>query len=224
MREFYEAHREECVEANGLRTVSGYTNNVMFGEVETLLAAHPSIRKVINYGTLCGIREYELAARHPGVIWAGYDISELATQWNREAYQRDNLVFDSDLERMLKELETADGEALLVHCRTTDIMLPEAVKRVYRLCRARGVTRVMTAEYFSRCIPTLAYPDFERNPVDTVHWDGILVIHNYRKILPETGYRVVRAEFCPVPLLVSATGEGLLNEQMIELVYGEAEG
>ncbi len=223
VREFYDAHRGDCVAANGCRTVSGYTNNVMFDEVEKLLAAHPSIRKVINYGTLCGVREDELAARYPDVIWAGYDVSELATQWNREAYRRDNLVFDSDLERLLRELTKSEGEALLVHCRTTDIMLPEAVKRVYHLCREHGVTRVMTAEYFSRSMPTLDYPDFEKTPVDTVHWDGILVIHNYRKILPETGYAVTHAEFRPVPLLVSATGEGLLNEQMIELVHGEVE-
>lgn len=219
VRGFYDAHREECVEANGYRTVSGYTNNVMFGEVEKALAAHPSIRKVINYGTLCGIREYEISARYPGVVWAGYDISDLATEWNRQAYRRDNLVFDSDLERLLADLEARPGETLLVHCRTTDIMLPEAVKRVYRAARAHGVTRIMTAEYFTRSMRSLEYPDFEANPVDTVHWDGILMVHNYRKIMPETGYRVERSEFRPLPLLVSATGEGMLFDQLIELVH-----
>jgi hypothetical protein len=223
VRTFYHAHREECVEKNTYLMVSAYTNHVMFGEVEALLAKHPDIRKVINYGTLCGIREYELAERHPDVVWAGYDVSDLATQWNREAYRRDNLIFEADFEALLAKLEDVAGGALLVHCRTLDIMLPEAVKRVYRACRAHGVDRIMTAEYFSRCLPTLRYPDFELTPVDTVHWDGILVIHNYAKIFPEVGYRIAASGFRPVPLLISANGEGMVTEQMIQLVWAEAD-
>jgi hypothetical protein len=221
VKDFYEAHRVECVEANKYRTVSGHTNHVMFAEVEKLLAANPNLRKVINYGTLCGIREYELSERYPDIVWAGYDISELATEWNRDAYARNNLLFDSDFEAMLAKLEKLPGDALLVHCRTMDIMLPEAVRRVYRACRESGVQKIMTAEYFSRSLPTLLYPDFAADPVDTVHWDGILVMHNYAKLFPETGYRIAGTEFRPVPILISASGEGLLREQMIELVHAE---
>lgn len=221
VKKFYAAHRQECTEENAYRTVSGHTNHVMFGEVEKLLAANPNLRKVINYGTLCGVREFELSERYPDVVWAGYDISELATEWNREAYQRDNLLFESDFGSLLTELSGLPGDALLVHCRTLDIMLPEAVKHVYRACQEAGVKRIMTAEYFCRSMPTLLYPDFEANPVETVHWDGILVMHNYARLFPEIGYEITHTEFRPVPLLASASGEGMMLEQMIEIVHAE---
>ncbi|MCG8512372.1 MAG: hypothetical protein MI741_24400, partial [Rhodospirillales bacterium] len=59
---------------------------------------------------------------------------------------------------------------------------------------------------------------------DTVHWDGILVMHNYARLFPETGYRVADTGFRPVPILISSSGEGLLREQMIEIVYAEVDG
>ncbi len=218
---FYQDHRDECVERNAFRTISGFTNHEMFGRIEGLLTADPEITKVINYGTLCGIREYEIAARYPLVTWAGFDISELATKWNRECFERENVIFDCDLDRLFGRLALRPGKTLLVHCRTADVMLPEAVKTVYRTCHARGVEQILAAEYFSRCIDTLRFPDFEADPVDTVHWDGILMVHNYEKIFPETGYRIVEDSYRPVPILLSASGEGQSDAQMIRFVLAK---
>ena len=217
----YQSHRDECVEPNAFRTISGFTNHEMFGRIEGLLTADPDITKVINYGTLCGVREYEIAARYPLVTWAGFDISELATKWNRACYERDNVIFDCDLDRLLGRLSSRPGKTLLVHCRTADVMLPEAVKAVYRTCHAHGVEQILSAEYFSRCIDTLRFPDFEAAPVDTVHWDGILMVHNYEKILPETGYRIAEDAYRPVPILISASGEGQSDAQMIRFVLAD---
>ncbi len=212
-------HLEKSVEKNTYRTVAAYTNTVMFNRVEELLLEHSAIGKVINYGTLCGIREFELASRRPGTLFAGYDISSEATEMNREKFQLDNLMFASNLDDLLGGLESKPGEAVLAHCRTADIMFPEAVKKVYRCCHSHGVKYILAAEYFSICISTLDYPDFEANPVDTVHWDGILMIHDYGKIFAETGYRVTSSEYRPVPLLVDDHGGQAML--LIWLVVGE---
>jgi len=80
---------------------------------------------------------------------------------------------------------------------------------------------VLAAEYFSLSFATLNYPDFKSNPVDTAHWDGILMIHNYEKIFPETGYRILESKFLPLPLYVSATGEGRHSAALIQVVLAE---
>jgi len=76
-----------------------------------------------------------------------------------------------------------------------------------------------TGLYFSVCVPTLDYPDFAANPVDTAHWNGVLMIHNYDRILPDCGYRVVSSEYRPVPLMVH--DHGLQEALLIRLVLAE---
>jgi len=214
-------HFHECREADGFRTVAAYTNTVMFERVEDLFGEDPDLKKVVNYGTLCGVREHAMAGRHPERVFAGYDISEVATALNRDRFRGANLMFESDLEVLLQRLGAMAGACLLVHCRTADIMLPEAVKRVYRSCHAHGVRWILSAEYVGQQIGTMNYPNFRAQPVDTVHWEGILMIHNYDKIFPEVGYRVVDSRHRPVPLLVSGSGEGLQPAQVIRLVLAE---
>lgn len=214
-------HRQACRAENTFRTISGYTNTVMFERVEALLAQNPEIQKVVNYGTLCGEREAELAEHYPDRTFAGYDISPDATHLNQETYQRGNLLFGSDLNRLLEQLSTVSGETLVVHCRTTDVMFPEAVRNVYRACWSHGVGYVLAAEYFSYSFLTLDYPDFATENLDTVQMGGIVVMHNYDKIFPETGYAVVANEYTPMPLLVSGTGEGTFGDQMIQFVLAQ---
>ena len=219
--EYYAGHRQECVPENVYRTMAGWTNHVMFGAVERFLAAEMGITKVINFGTLCGVLEHRLSKRYPGVHWVGYDYSSLATEMNRVEFRRENLVFHHDFDAMFAELDSIPGETLLVHCRTTDVMLPAAVKSLYRRCHAAGVRFLFSAEYFSRSLVTLRFPDFDADPVESVHWDGILMVHNYERLFAETGYRRVSSAMRPVPLLVSTSGEGMTLDQMIETVLGE---
>jgi len=215
----WRTHREDCAEEKALRSVNAWTNTVMFERIEALIAAEPDLRKVVNFGTLCGIREAALAGRHPETTWAGYDIAETATELNRANFQAPNLMFSSDLNALLGALAERPGTTLLAHCRTADVMLPEALKTVYRCCHDHGVEKILAAEYFSICVPTLDYPNFAANPVDTVHWDGVLMIHNYDSILPDCGYRVVSSEYRPVPLMVY--DHGLQEALLIRLVLAE---
>ena len=219
--DYYADHRQSCAPENAFRTLAGWTNHVMFGAVESFLATDMGITTVINFGSLCGILEHGLSARYPDVRWVGYDYSPDATAMNRAAYQSSNLVFHDGLDTMFAELAERPGETLLVHCRSADVMFPAAVKRLYRRCHAAGVRYVFSAEYFSRCVSTMAFPDFDADPVDSVHWDGVLMIHNYERLFAACGYRRVSSAFRPVPLLVSGTGEGMPLDQMIETVLGE---
>ena len=211
-------HRHACVPENRGRTLSAHTNARMFAEVEDLLAGAGDIGRVVNYGTLCGVLEDAMAARHPGIEWIGYDVSIRATERNRDAFTRPNLRFEHDLGRALAG---GRGETLLTHCRTADVMLPGAVRALYRAAFEAGVRHVLAAEYYCLCVPGMAFPDFVNQPVDTVHWDGILMVHNYPKLLAESGYCIVRSAFLPVPLLASGDGEGFGDDQMIRLVLGE---
>jgi len=224
VEEFWNVHRLDCVSDKAYSNISAYTNQQMFTRVEGLLEQRPEIRKVINYGTLAGVLEDRLAAVHPDRVWAGYDISDLATEWNREGYNRPNLMFSSDLEGLLRELGDIPGETIMVHCRTMDVMLPAAVRRVYRACHAHGVDLILSAEYFSFSLPTLQFPDFENDPTPSHIMDGIVMTHNYARIMPETGYRIVSSQYGPVPLMISANGEGMFGEQMIHYVLAERIG
>ncbi|MEO5336996.1 MAG: hypothetical protein H7841_08890 [Magnetospirillum sp. WYHS-4] len=221
LRRYWDAHREEAGEENGLRTVSAFTNDFMFGRIDALLAAHPEVAKVVNYGTLCGAREAAFARRHPARLIAGYDISEEATALNRQVFTAPNLAFESDLGHLAARLGERPGDSLLAHCRTLDIMFPAAVRDLYAWCRGAGVRFVLSAEYFAARIATFDYPDFAADPVDTVQWEGIVMIHDIPRLLAESGYRVRETSFHPLPLLVSASGEGLQPAQLIQYVLAE---
>ncbi len=214
-------HRDSCVAENEYQSVSAYTNKVMYDYIERLMAQDDRLSKIINYGVSCGILEFAMAGRHPDLCFACFDISDTATELNKKNYAKDNLVFDSDLNPLLDSVQKREGKSLLTHCRTMDIMFPEAVKNVYRACHDHGIDLILSAEYFSMSFDTLNYPDFGENPVDTAHWDGILVIHNPDKIFTETGYRIIDGEFVPLPLFVSVTGEGLHDSMLIRLVLAE---
>lgn len=217
---FWRDHDKNCGRENTYRTVSAYTNTVMFDALEALLAERPGITKIVNYGTLSGVREYELAGRLAHTFW-GYDVSEEATGLNRKRFVRDNLFFSSDFEPLLADINGLPGGSLMTHCRTMDIMFPEAVRNVYRRCHARNLDFILAAEYLGASILTLDYPDFTKESVDTVIWEGIVMVHDIPKILEEEGYRVISTEYRPIPLLVSAGGEGLQPCQLIQLVLAE---
>jgi len=218
--DLWRRHAETCGADHTYRTISAYTNSVMFGCVEALFTERPGLTKVVNYGTLAGVWEDDLAKRHPEKQVRGYDISEVATALNREAFRRDNLAFGSDLEAMLKDLSEMPGDALFIHCRTADVMLPAAVKAVYECCRAHGVANILSAEYSGICLDN-DFPDFAAAGTESVHWSGILMIHDYDRIFAHVGYRVVSSEHRPLPLLASGGGEGLQSGQMIRLVLAE---
>ncbi|MCB2101818.1 MAG: hypothetical protein KDE22_13155 [Rhodobacterales bacterium] len=193
-------HDRDCGRDNTFRTVAAYTNTVMFDAIAGHLKADPGITAVINFGTGCGRREWEIAPTFPQVTWIGYDFSPLATDMNRQAFQRPNLRFDDDLDEALAAATATGGRVLLAHCRTADVMLPAALRRVYAACRKAGVARIVTGEYFCPSIETLNYPDFRAETADTVYWDGILVMHNYARMLPSEGYALVADAYHPVPL------------------------
>ncbi len=219
--EVWYEHRLSCAEGNEYQSVGAYTNKVMYDYIERLISRDDRLSKVINYGVSCGILEFNMAGRYRNVCFAGFDIADAASELNKENYAKDNLVFGSDLNSLLDGVQEREGKSLLTHCRTMDIMFPEAVKNVYRTCNAHGIDLILSAEYFSLSFDTLNYPDFGENPVDTEHWDGILVIHNLDKIFAETGYRIIDSEFVPLPLFVSVTGEGRHSSTLIQLVLAE---
>ena len=217
---FWRDHDKNCGRENTYRTVSAYTNTVMFDALEAVLAERPGITKIVNYGTLSGVREYEMAGRLAHAFW-GYDVSEEATGLNKERFVRDNLFFSSDFESLLSDMNILPGGSIMTHCRTMDIMFPEALRNVYRRCRAMNLDFILSAEYLGASILTLDYPDFTKETADTVIWEGIVMIHDIPKILKEEGYRVISTEYRPIPLLVSVGGEGLQPCQLIQLVLAE---
>lgn len=220
-RSFWDDHRESCGPENRMRTVAGYTNALMFGEAEALLDQETGLTKLVNYGTLCGLLEDGLAARRPDLTVAGYDVCPNATALNRQTYARPNLHFSDDFDGLLGALESEDGDSLLVHCRTFDVMLPGAVRAAYRACRERGVRYILSAEYFSVCWDSLDWPRFTPDGPPTVQWDGVVMVHDLPRYVEEAGYRVMRDSFHPLPLFASGTAEGLQPAQLIRLILAE---
>ena len=220
-RGMWHLHRQETDEKNNYLTICAHTNLLMFDRIEALLNRYPALTKILNYGSLCGLREDLFSQRHPDHIIAGYDISEVVTELNQSTFQRDNLLFGSDLDGLLEELAPRPEDTLMAHCRSMDVMLPAAVKAVYRACHAHGVSMILAAEYFDISKPILNYPDLSGSESDSVHWDGILVMHNYDKIMPETGYRIVESGYVPTSLITHTSDEGITDSQLIQFVLAE---
>jgi len=209
--DYWVKHREECSPGNTNRTTSAYTNHVMFAEIEHQLASH-KCPAVISYGCLAGQSEVAFAAQHPEVKIVGYDVCADVTVQNSDTYSIPNLRFSSCVDDCLSE------NALFCHNRTMDIILPDDILATYEKCYEAGVKLIVSAEYHAVCWDSLTWPDFSTNTAISAHWDGIVMVHNIPNLLDQAGYTVTLDRFVPIPLIVSASGEGLQPAQMIRLV------
>ena len=195
---------------------SVFLNRLYVNSVEDLQGEHPDLRRVVNLGSFCGYFDHMLAESHPELSVVGFDRDEAVIELNRRHFTAPNLDFQSaDLDSVLKEAVAA-GATVVTHVRTCTLMFPAGVAAFYEQCREAGVKYIVGIESTGYSWHIDGFPDpddFDRPPVVPL---GIMVDHNYPRLLHDAGYRVSRRDSFMYPVIHP---ERLAQEQFVPVRY-----
>lgn len=145
---------------------------------------------VVNFGSLFGWMEFDLARRHPTLNVVGYDRSPVATARNRERFRAPNLTYASGAFADAVA-PFADGRGFVVtHGRTASLMYPEELRRFYADCRRLGATRIVAVEDLNFALATGRFPDFASGNRASLVMGGHVMMHDYPYYLAEAGFRL----------------------------------
>jgi hypothetical protein len=158
----------------------------------------PEVRRVINFGVFCANPDYALALRFPNVAFHGVDREQSVKRLNEWAYPAANLHFHAaNVLDVLPELTAPAEPSVLFHARTAVVCYPEFLRTLYRGCADAGVEYIALWENNSLSRTTLRFHDFEAMPADAVPYYSVMFIHDYARLLRESGYEVVHVERRP---------------------------
>ncbi|MDQ6717157.1 MAG: hypothetical protein M3Z17_02285 [Gemmatimonadota bacterium] len=156
------------------------------------------VRSVVNFGVFCGYPDAELAKRFPSVAFTGVDIQARTKALNDAAFQSENLEFIAgNIVDVLSSMDLKGQNALLFHSRTTTLLYPEMVKKVYRAAHNAGVAYIATWENNSLSVSTCRFHDFGEIPDSSVPYSSVMLIHDYQQLLEACGFRVEKVEKLP---------------------------
>lgn len=175
--------------------------NRFFQSALSELAASP-IERVINFGVMCAQPDFEAARRHPRVRFFGVDTQQQAERINRMAYSAENLEFiAATIEDALPRIARRGGQSALFHARTATLLYPQRLRDLYRLCACSGVRRIALFENHSISHDHYRFFGFADMPRISTIYKNWQFLHNYRKLLEEAGYRIMRQEIFLSPLI-----------------------
>jgi hypothetical protein len=156
------------------------------------------VRSVVNFGVFCGYPDAQLAKRFPSVSFTGVDIQVRTKTLNDAAFKSENLEFIAgNIVDVLASKDLTGQNALLFHSRTTTLLYPEMVKRVYRAAHKAGVEYIGAWENNSLSLSTRRFHDFGEIPDTSVPYSSVMLIHDYKKLLEASGFRAERVERLP---------------------------
>ena len=195
---------------------SVFLNRLYVNSVEDLQGEHPDLRRVVNLGSFCGYFDHMLAESHPELSVVGFDRDEAVIELNRRHFTAPNLDFQSaDLDSVLKEAVAA-GATVVTHVRTCTLMFPAGVAAFYEQCREAGVKYIVGIESTGYSWQIDGFPDpddFDRPPVVPL---GIMVDHNYPRLLRDAGYRLFKRDLFMYPVIHE---ERVAQEQFVPVRY-----
>lgn len=170
------------------------------------ITQHPDIKNVLNFGVFCGVPDYNLSLRFPGVNFIGVDREQSTKQYNDTAFVGKNISFHAmdmldliyddrqEVRNYVSDMIKKHGDMMIFHARTTTLIYPEAVRKFYKGCAAAGVKYISLYENAGLSRYNLQYYDFDNMPADTIPYYSVMQIHNYKKFLEEAGYEIVDKE------------------------------
>ena len=171
---------------------SVFLNRLYVDSVEDLLGERPELRHVVNLGSFCGYFDHVLAESHPELSVIGFDRDEAVIDLNRHHFAAPNLDYQSeDLDTVLKEAVAA-GATVLTHVRTCTLMFPAGIAALYEQCREAGVKFIIGIESTGYSWQIDGFPDpsdLDRPPVVPL---GIMIDHDYPRLLRDAGYLMTK--------------------------------
>jgi hypothetical protein len=146
---------------------------------------------VVDFGSMCAQPLYEAALRMPGVQFFACDRQPLIAELNEAAYPAANLHFLAmDIFDMLAEASKLPGRKALTHVRTTTVLYPHLVQKLYAACRDFGIDHILLIENAGMLRTKLRFLDFHDMPAPAVVTKHKLYLHDYQSMLAAAGYSV----------------------------------
>jgi hypothetical protein len=214
--EYWDYYHFEFKNFTSRQCHSVFLNRLYMDSVADILRESTDIRCLINFGSFCGYFDHQVALRFPDLKVIGFDRDTDAIKRNREQFVAHNLEFRSDdLDDVLGQACDL-GAVAVAHIRTCTLLYPAGVRALYGACQRAGVAVILGIESTGYSWQIDRFPDpndAERPPVVMF---GVMVDHNYRQLLGETGYRMRQQDFFLYPLLSVVRS---LQEQLIPMCF-----
>jgi len=195
---------------------SVFLNRLYVDSVGDLLRERPDLCSVINLGSFCGYFDHVLAESRPELSVVGFDRDKAVIELNRRHFAAPNLDYRADdLDSVLIEAVAA-GTTVLTHVRTCTLMFPAGVAALYEQCREAGVKFIVGIESTGYSWQIDGFPDpddFDRPPIVPL---GIMIDHNYPRLLRDAGYRMSKRDLFMYPVIHP---ERLGQEQFVPMRF-----
>jgi hypothetical protein len=149
---------------------------------------------------MCAQPLYEAALRTPNTTIFACDRQPLIKELNEAAYPAPNLHFRAcDIFEMLSEVAKLPGRKALTHVRTTCVLYPHLVEKLYAACRDAGIEHILMIENADLRRSHLRFYEFDAPPARSIVTKHNLHLHDYRSLLEEAGYTVRRRDRIRTP-------------------------
>ncbi|HAT1993461.1 hypothetical protein [Legionella pneumophila] len=154
-----------------------------------------NIHYVIDFGSLCAGLIEKTARDAPQTKFIGIDRQKFVAELNYQAYKYENMIFESgDILDYLPKLSKVQGNKLFFHVRTSCLLYPHLLIKIYSEAAKAGVEYVMFVEGDGLSRDKLKFYDFDTFPGLSIARKGSLINHNYKKILEYAGYQIISYE------------------------------
>jgi hypothetical protein len=179
----------------------GWLKNFYRDAMIDILKSDPDIREMINFGVMCGQAEYEAGNMFPRVRFVGVDRQHETARLNTLAYPLSNLQFKGEeIEDTLAGMDNTTQRAVF-HGRTATLCYPRKMRELYKLCASKGVKYILLFENCSLSHKDHTFYSPDQMPADAIIYKNDQFVHNYRKLLEEAGYSVIRSDVMFSPLV-----------------------
>lgn len=162
--------------------------------------------EVYNFGVMCAQPDYEAALSLPHTKFIGIDRQNTTAQLNRRAFPASNISFEAaEIEDVLGRLPKGPRRSLF-HARTATLCYPDKIRQLYRLCAANGFQCIGLFENVALSHNSYRFNDLDGDMgVPSVVYKNDQFIHDYKSMLKDAGYKLVREERMFSPLITPFT-------------------
>ena len=180
---YYESYTTRTAEQHGDPLLSDLWNE----EVDRIAG---DCNVVLDFGSMCADPIFRAALKHPKIDFYCFDRQPFIARLNAEAYPADNLhCREGDIFDAIVEIGRLPGRKALTHVRTTCILYPRFVEKLYAACRDAGIDYIIFIEGAGTSRTNLKAYDYDAMQTRSVVINHKLYLHDYKTMLSEAGYR-----------------------------------
>lgn len=181
----------------------GWLSRAYESYLEGVLAADPSVDCIVDFGVMCAKPHHSFAMRHPNLPIFGVDRQRETAKQNAQAFgDASNLSFHAkEIEKFLSDDLPKCENGVLFHARTATLCYPEKLRNLYLQARQKGIRHVILFENVSISRSAGEFLNFDDFPEVSITFKNHQFIHNYKKLLDEAGFNVIKEERLFSPLV-----------------------